>query len=175
MRIGILSSAAIVAAVSVSACSKNDGPVTVKGTDDIFAAGYTGPPLAKDQGAPPPSIEVKAGETLSLAATGQITCCSAGGAKSGPDGNGGASHITNGLKTEVGGYDDPTGAFALSGVFLGGPGPHKVFKIGAKSTVTVPAGATRLYLGIPDANGFNGASGTYDDNGGELKVTVHRG
>jgi len=35
-----------------------------------------------------------------------------------------------------------------------------------------PTGATRLFLGIPDAFGFNGVPGAYDDNDGSYKVRV---
>jgi hypothetical protein len=36
----------------------------------------------------------------------------------------------------------------------------------------IPAGATRLYLGIADAFGFRGPPGNYDDNTGAFDVTV---
>ena len=35
-----------------------------------------------------------------------------------------------------------------------------------------PAGATRLFLGIPDGFGFGGAPGAYDDNDGSYRVTI---
>ena len=35
-----------------------------------------------------------------------------------------------------------------------------------------PAGATRLYLGIPDGFGFVGEPGAYDDNDGSYRVTI---
>jgi hypothetical protein len=35
-----------------------------------------------------------------------------------------------------------------------------------------PAGATRLFLGIPDGFGFVGAPGAYDDNDGSYRVTI---
>lgn len=35
-----------------------------------------------------------------------------------------------------------------------------------------PLGATRLFLGIPDGFGFNGAPGAYDDNDGSYRIRV---
>lgn len=35
-----------------------------------------------------------------------------------------------------------------------------------------PAGATRLFLGIPDGFGFGGVPGAYDDNDGSYRVTI---
>jgi hypothetical protein len=46
------------------------------------------------------------------------------------------------------------------------------FKIGSSYTVTVPFGATALFFGLPDANGFNGPSGFYGDNDGSFVVNV---
>jgi hypothetical protein len=37
----------------------------------------------------------------------------------------------------------------------------------------IPEGATRLFLGFADAYNFQGAPGFYDDNAGELSVTVN--
>lgn len=37
---------------------------------------------------------------------------------------------------------------------------------------TAPAGATRLFLGIPDGFGFGGAPGAYDDNDGSYRVRI---
>ena len=37
---------------------------------------------------------------------------------------------------------------------------------------TAPAGATRLFLGIPDGFGFDGAPGAYDDNDGAYRVLI---
>jgi hypothetical protein len=37
---------------------------------------------------------------------------------------------------------------------------------------TAPAGATRLFLGIPDGFGFVGAPGAYDDNDGSYAVRI---
>lgn len=35
-----------------------------------------------------------------------------------------------------------------------------------------PAGATRLFFGVPDAFGFNGVPGAYDDNDGSYRIRV---
>jgi len=42
---------------------------------------------------------------------------------------------------------------------------------GAVQQFIVPAGATRLYLGISDAPGFDGAPGAYNDNSGNYTVS----
>jgi hypothetical protein len=39
-------------------------------------------------------------------------------------------------------------------------------------TFIAPAGATRLFLGIPDGFGFGGAPGAYDDNDGSYRVII---
>jgi hypothetical protein len=43
---------------------------------------------------------------------------------------------------------------------------------GTLQRFTVPAGATRLYLGYVDANGFRGAPGYYADNTGSIRATL---
>lgn len=43
---------------------------------------------------------------------------------------------------------------------------------GVVQKFTVPAGATRLYLGFADAYAFHGTPGYYDDNTGSLTVTM---
>jgi hypothetical protein len=42
---------------------------------------------------------------------------------------------------------------------------------GAVQQFIVPAGATRLYLGISDASGFDGAPGAYNDNSGNFTAS----
>ena len=44
---------------------------------------------------------------------------------------------------------------------------------GSLQTFIVPTGATQLYLGISDANGYNGAPGFYFDNTGNFLVTTN--
>ena len=81
------------------------------------------------------------------------------------------SVIQNSTGSSVGTYTDPVGAFALAGFFLGAVDINP-FKIGSRYTVTVPFGATALFFGLPDANGFNGPSGFYGDNDGSFVVNV---
>lgn len=154
--------------------------VIVNGTDDIFAAGLGAAPASVSGGGTLPSfINVVAGETLTISATGLVNCCDTSGTPGviGPDGfltnpfGGSGSTITNSTGSSVGTYVDPTGAFSLAGVFLGGSSATP-FKIGGSDTVIVPVGATELFFGIPDAQGFNGPSGFYSDNSGAFTVTV---
>jgi hypothetical protein len=156
----------------------NAAIVTVAGTADIFAAGLgVAPNSTGGGGTLPPSISVTAGEILSITASGTVFCCVGnpiGG--TGPDGFatnpfGSGSLITNSTGSTVGTYTDPTGAFALAGFFLGAAN-NNPFKIGAGGTFTVPVGATALFFGLPDANGFNGPSGFYGDNAGSFTVNV---
>ena len=43
---------------------------------------------------------------------------------------------------------------------------------GATQRFVVPAGATRLFLGITDAGGYNGSPGSYGDNSGTFVATL---
>jgi hypothetical protein len=59
------------------------------------------------------------------------------------------------------------------------PALGQVFYIGDGKTsadvfqeFSAPAGATRLFLGIPDGFGFGGAPGAYDDNDGAYRVRI---
>ena len=59
------------------------------------------------------------------------------------------------------------------------PGLGQVFFIGNGVTVAnvaqqfiAPIGATRLFLGITDAFGFNGAPGAFDDNDGSYRIRI---
>lgn len=59
------------------------------------------------------------------------------------------------------------------------PALRQVFYIGdgvtggnAFQTFIAPAGATRLFLGIPDGFGFVGAPGAYDDNDGAYRIRI---
>jgi len=59
------------------------------------------------------------------------------------------------------------------------PGLGQVFFIGNGVTSAgdfqefiAPTGATRLFLGVPDAFGFNGAPGAYDDNDGSYRIRL---
>jgi hypothetical protein len=44
---------------------------------------------------------------------------------------------------------------------------------GSEQTFIAPAGATQLYLGVPDGHLFQGAPGDYDDNTGAFSVTIN--
>jgi hypothetical protein len=154
---------------------------TVSGTSDIFLAGQTtipdfaGNPGASGPGAGslPVAISVFAGEVLNITATGTVSCCLGGSPSNGPDGGG------LGGSTDISGYGN-VGAYtsavqmALLGVFGGSiTTPWIAFQIGSSDLgIVVPTGATTLYLGFADANGFNGAPGWYNDNTGALSVTV---
>jgi hypothetical protein len=58
---------------------------------------------------------------------------------------------------------------ALRQVFYIGDG---IDNNGDFQTFTAPAGATRLFLGIPDGFGFVGGPGAYDDNDGTYRVRI---
>jgi hypothetical protein len=129
-----------------------------------------------------PSIGVFGGEQLIISATGEVNCCDTSGTPgaSGPNGfvgnpfGGTGSTIANSTGGVVGTYVDPTGSFALVGAYTGGLGFTDTvpFTIGSSDTITVPTGATLLYFGLPDAAGFNGVSGYYQDNSGSFDVVV---
>jgi hypothetical protein len=155
--------------------------ITVSATDDIFLAGQTSvPSFPGGAGNLPPSLSVTPGETLHITATGLISF--GDGVLPFQTPNGITTYPWNGLPitSTITGYGDvgTLGPYhvaqELLGVFLG-PGitpPATPFIIGSADTVVVPAGATTLYLGIPDANGFNGAPGFYGDNLGSFTVDV---
>lgn len=67
------------------------------------------------------------------------------------------------------GIDFPILAPALAQVFFIGNG---VAAGGAFQQFIAPSGATRLFLGVPDAFGFNGAPGAYDDNDGSYLIRL---
>lgn len=59
------------------------------------------------------------------------------------------------------------------------PGLNQVFFIGnginsssTRQSFTAPTGATRFFIGITDAFGFNGAPGAFDDNDGAYKIKL---
>jgi hypothetical protein len=162
--------------------------VIVSGSADIFAAGLTTPIPGTDtsgnpggNGSAPPSVAVVSGQTLVITATGIVNCCdtSPTPGTTGPNGfatnpfGGSGSTITDSIPTStIGTYNSGTGAFALVGVFTGGAVSTTPFTIGSNDMITVPTGATMLYFGFADAAGFNGPSGFYQDNSGELTVTA---
>lgn len=82
----------------------------------------------------------------------------------------------------IGGSSPATLDFSteLSRDFLSlSPGLGQVFFVGDGKTsggvlqeFIAPAGATRLFFGIPDGFGFNGPPGAYDDNDGAYRIAV---
>ena len=158
--------------------------LTVQSTADIFLAGQSSiptdfpynssvpgyPGTGYGAGTLPSSLTVAAGEVLTLSASGTVSCCYGGSPTNGPDGGGlgGAANITG--YGNVGPFMNAV-QFPLVGVFNVGS-PWSIFVIGSADTVTVPAGATELYLGLPDALGFNNPPGYYNDNTGFFTVDV---
>jgi hypothetical protein len=67
------------------------------------------------------------------------------------------------------GIDFATLSPLLGQVFYIGDG---VTSTNVFQTFIAPAGATRLFLGIPDGFGFVGAPGAYDDNDGSYQVVI---
>ncbi|TWT85732.1 hypothetical protein Pla123a_05390 [Posidoniimonas polymericola] len=67
------------------------------------------------------------------------------------------------------GVDFPELSPELGQVFYIGDG---VTSGGVFQEFTAPAGATRLFLGIPDGFGFSGPPGAYDDNDGSYRVVI---
>jgi len=146
--------------------------LTVDSTSDIFLAGLTTVPTLPGTaglggaGQLPPAINVIAGETISLTATGSFSC-NPGCGSNGPDGLPVITGYTGVFN--VGNYSGP--AFALTGVFGGSSitTPWSVFLVGSSAFLTVPDGATQLYLGIPDGDN-SGNVGDYSDNSGSFTV-----
>ncbi len=159
---------AIAAALAIGT-SANAATFTVFATDNIFAAGNAVAPILPHGGGTLPSfINVSAGQTVKVTATGSIDCCS-GSSYNGPAGRGGISNITNTLGNGIGNYSGAT--FALAGVFTGGASSIP-FTVGVGGNFLVPTGATKFYFGIPDAFGFNGDVDYYFDNNGSFSVTT---
>jgi len=180
--------------------SEEHGCLVVPGKANIFGAGLDEPeaPGGGGPGVLPPMWSVPPGTTTMRVtdATGAVYAVIGGSNPNGPEGDlagptdvssyGGISGIVHGSN----------GMF-LTGVFLtdeppSGEGPDRLrysgpddftevapaiaqtFLVGdgVGRTFVVPTGATRLYLGFADAYRFVGVPGWYDNNGGELVVTV---
>jgi hypothetical protein len=69
------------------------------------------------------------------------------------------------------GIDFLTLSPALGQVFYIGDG---ITGGGTFQEFIAPAGATRLFLGVPDGFGFSGAPGAYDDNDGSYRIRIVR-
>ncbi|MGH6992190.1 MAG: PEPxxWA-CTERM sorting domain-containing protein [Caulobacteraceae bacterium] len=162
--------------------------LTVLGTDDIFAAGLTAPPASPpgstgSAGTLPSFITVTPGEHLYISASGAVECCIGGAPNPGASGPNGfatnpfgppAGSDISDSGGRFGDFVETTGAFPLAGAFTTSTGGAlgSVFQVGANDALVVPSSAGRLYFGLPDAAGFNGASGYYQDNGGAFTVNV---
>jgi hypothetical protein len=183
MKIKLILASLAFAVGAMTAVSAQSATIVVDAKDDIFLAGQSSVPtnFAYNSGAGglgagllPASIAVHAGETLDITATGTASCCLGGSPTNGPDGGGlgGAASIS--AYGDVGAFNNPV-QFPLVGVF-GGPTlttPWSIFVIGSSDLgVVVPTGATTLYLGLPDALGFNNPPGYYNDNTGSFTVSI---
>jgi hypothetical protein len=175
-------SSAIIGALAtlfIGTMSASASSILVDAKSDIFLAGQTTVPTtfpfnsgASGPGAGqlPVAFAVTPGETLHITATGLVSCCLNVSPYSGPDGNGSTPNI-NGYGN-VAGFNTAGEAMALVGVFDGTTTPWTPFFIGSSDTVVVPVGATTLYLGLPDALGYSGDPGYYNDNTGSFDVTI---
>jgi hypothetical protein len=70
------------------------------------------------------------------------------------------------------GYDFARFSPAIAQLFFIGDGRSAD---GTQQRFDIPAGATRLYLGLADAYGFVGPPGAYGDNEGSLRLVVRFG
>ena len=172
--------AALVGCVLMSAGAQ--ASVFVNAKDDIFLAGQTTVPIfpasqtqtlvpGNGAGLLPVAVGVTGGETLTLTASGTADC-GVGCTASGPGGNPQFGTGSIAAYGNVGSYTGTLGeGFQLVGVFNAGSAPWTPFVIGTGGSFVVPAGATKLYLGLPDGFSFQGPPGTYNDNTGGFTVT----
>jgi hypothetical protein len=179
--------------VSAEARIGTPSSASVAATREIYGAGRT---IAAFDGALPIALNVTSGRVLQFEATGSISS-SSDAVGIGPDGDQSGTNLNafGGISR----MSSSRGMF-LAGVFLGpfqasspapgpsamndtytalSPGLQQVFFIGDGQTasavphsVTVPVGATRLFLGFGDGNFPDGEPSTYFDNTGSLNVTV---
>jgi len=124
-----------------------------------------------------------------------------GGLMYGPEGNPGSSSLSEigGISGYLGTEGALVGVFLDDGVPSAGPAPARLdFSTSASRDFAVlspalgqvffigdglnslldfqefvaPAGATRLFFGVPDGFGFDGVPGAYDDNDGGYRIQV---
>ncbi len=181
MKIKGLLVAAVIAA-SLAGTAGAQATVFVSAKDDIFLAGQATIPIfpasqtqtlvpGNGAGLMPVTVSVTGGETLNLTASGTADC-GIGCSPSGPGGNPQFGTSSIAAYGNVGAYTGTSGeGFQLVGVFNNGPTPWAPFVIGNGGSFTVPVGATKLYLGLPDGFSFQGPPGTYNDNSGGFTVT----
>jgi hypothetical protein len=173
----------LLALLGLSATQASAGTIFVSGLDDIFLAGLSSVPTGfpynsqasggDGAGTLPVGIPVNAGELITISASGEVSCCYGGSPINGPDGGGlGGSTSISGYEN-VAGYSSGT-QLALLGVFetpsTSGTESWQAFQVGSSYSAPVPTGATELFLGFADANGFSGVPGYYNDNTGGLNV-----
>jgi PKD repeat protein len=177
--------------------------VSVPGTANIFAAGQTRvQSLSGGGGTLPPNVDVSGAASVTVSASGLTNCC-ASTPNSPPDGTTAFNTSINSLGA-ISGIIGPramflVGVFLGSGAPSGSAPPRLDFNVlttdatsyrpllqqvffigdgrtsrGVAQSFSVPAGASRLFLGVADAFAFNGNPGFYDDNRGAWTVTVTR-
>jgi hypothetical protein len=177
-------------------CHVQTFTMTVNGRSNMWGAGHSVPP---GDGVVPPGVmlELGAGAEVTLTSvTGSVT--QFGGTPLPPDGFAGSQTLPS--RVGIAGYSHGTRARALSAVFLGpaepadpapamlsfpdgdftstSPGIAQMFFVGDGRTSSnviqrfvVPAGATRLFLGVTDLCS-NGLPGCFNDNTGNYSVSA---
>lgn len=188
-------------AVCALASSSLAATITVNGTDDIYGAGHTTNPSGTQPSSfsfPAGSLRLTFSSvtgTVSLNSGGNINDPDGVGAAvstSSTTSYAGLSGITSpGAGALVGVFEtnaepaDPAPAsldFTTIGINFTTLSPllNQVFfigdgltgdKTGTVQLFNVPAGATRLFLGISDAPGYNGSPGSFGDNSGAFVAT----
>lgn len=188
-------------AVCALASSSLAVTITVNGTDDIYGAGHTTNPGGTQPTSfsfPAGSLRLTFSSvtgTVSLNSGGNFNDPDGVGAAvttSSTTSYNGLSGITSpGAGELVGVFEtatEPSGAgpasldFTTVGTSFSSFSPllNQVFYIGDGLTgdktgsiqiFNVPTGATRLFLGISDAPGYNGSPGSYSDNSGTFVAT----
>lgn len=169
MRTIKLTAAAAVVALLGAANSAHAAVVTftMLGTADVFAAGGN---VVSSGGTLPNFVNVAGGSTITITATGEISCCGASGFN-GPGGQNASGTIFDSTGNPlVGDYTGP--ALGLTAVFYDGINSYNPFIVGANLSQLVPVGATRIYFGTVDGPSYNAPSGSYGDNQGSFTVTV---
>lgn len=191
--IGVAAAAMLGAVLVPGAGAMTTATLKVPATADIFGAGRSAvPPGSGGTGTLPPGFGLPAGNDRVLtffAVAGKVTCCKNQRpvVNNGPEGRPDFSTSLSGTGG-ISGVEYPRAMF-LAGVFLG-PGTPSARPPAKTATVTpalgqvfyigngqgaggpvrfkVPAGATRLFLGVADGYSFRGAPGYYSDNAGEF-------
>jgi hypothetical protein len=184
MRIKMIAACAtaLFGAVVSTVASASTIDVTVSSQADIFLAGQSSVPTnfpfnsgtsGLGAGQLPTAISITGSGQLFLSASGTVSCCLGGSPTNGPGGGGLGGSTNISAYGNVAAYSDPV-QFQLVGLF-GGPGltkPWSVFDVGAGADISIPSGATTLYLGLADALGFDDVPGYYNDNTGSFSVLV---